>query len=232
MSPGVKGQPGCNAWHNEPSSFMPKECGHVAGRGRCFSLRSLVLHPEILVPQTKGELKIALGLFLAQRGMQPASPVAPVELLTVQSHLCPLLIDSRAASLESLLAVLMAGRAACVSSFPTAQICMASSPTAEYIPSDLCLMPHRPGVGGVVVQLWFTVYFAPQQAGGAQLEEGSSSGHEATGRMERPVASVQVSQETVGVGVPTPRPSAPQALGLLCLCVQLLQVGAPPSCVG
>lgn len=77
-----------------------------------------------------------------------------------------------------------------------------------------------------------SIPFAPQQAGGAQLEEGSSSGHEATRRMERPVASVQVSQETAGGGLPTPRPPATQALGLLCLCVQLLQVGTRPSCVG
>lgn len=63
-----------------------------------------------------------------------------------------------------------------------------------------------------------------QQAGGAQLEEGSGSGHEATGRVEGPVASVQVPPETAGGGVPSPGPSATQALGLLGLPVQLLQV--------
>lgn len=69
------------------------------------------------------------------------------------------------------------------------------------------------------------ILFGPQQAGGAQPEEGSGSGHEAAGRMERPVAPVQVSQETARGGVPAPGPSATQALGLLRLGVQLLQVG-------
>lgn len=62
---------------------------------RCWTRRLLwpqefSVTPVILLPQTNGELKIALGLFLA-------SPVAPVEFLIFRGRLCPLLIDSRAA---------------------------------------------------------------------------------------------------------------------------------------
>lgn len=61
-------------------------------------------------------------------------------------------------------------------------------------------------------------------AGRAQPEEGSRPGHEATRRVEGPVAPVQVPQEAARGGIPPEGPSETQALGLLRLPVQLLQI--------
>lgn len=125
---GVKGQPGCSVWHNNPSGFMLKECGYAGGPGRCFSLGGFSATPVILLPQTNGELKIALGLFL-----DTANDVVACACYSLTGV-------RRNWNSPSHPGAGGWGQGG-IPSLPTAQICMAFSPTAE------C---HQPAVGNSI----------------------------------------------------------------------------------
>jgi len=64
----------------------------------------------------------------------------------------------------------------------------------------------------------------PQQADGAAAQEGRDAHDEAARRVEGPLAPVQVATETAAHGLAASGPSAPPALGLLCVHVPFVQV--------